>query len=174
MALMPLTLLNIIIMKKTNLSDYDRSAVPDGSNYHIGIIAAEWNPEVTDALLQGAVDTLLEHGVKEENLIIRRVPGTFELSSAADIMLDSQYPDAVICIGCVIQGETRHFEFICQAVSQGITNVAIKHECPVIFSVLTTDTMQQALDRAGGRHGNKGVEGAITALKMLAFKESVA
>ena len=174
MALMPLTLLNIIIMKKTNLSDYDRSAVPDGSNYHIGIIAAEWNPEVTDVLLQGAVDTLLEHGVKEENLIIRRVPGTFELSSAADIMLDSQYPDAVICIGCVIQGETRHFEFICQAVSQGLTNVAIKHECPVIFSVLTTDTMQQALDRAGGRHGNKGVEGAITALKMLAFKESVA
>ena len=174
MALMPLTLLNIIIMKKTNLSDYDRSAVPDGSNYHIGIIAAEWNPEVTDALLQGAVDTLLEHGVKEENLIIRRVPGTFELSSAADIMLDSQYPDAVICIGCVIQGETRHFEFICQAVSQGLTNVAIKHECPVIFSVLTTDTMEQALDRAGGKHGNKGIEGAITALKMLAFKESVA
>ena len=161
-------------MKKTNLSDYDHTAVPDGSNYHIGVIAAEWNSEVTDALLKGAVDTLLEHGVKEENLIVRRVPGTFELSSAADIMLDSQYPDAVICIGCVIQGETRHFEFICQAVSQGITNVAIKHECPVIFSVLTTDTMQQALDRAGGKHGNKGVEGAVTALKMLAFKESVA
>jgi 6,7-dimethyl-8-ribityllumazine synthase len=161
-------------MKKTNLSDYNPSTVPDGKDYRIGIIAAEWNPEVTDALLKGAVDTLLEHGVAEGRLIIRRVPGTFELSSAADIMLDSQYPDAVICIGCVIQGETRHFEFICQAVSQGITNVAIKHECPVIFSVLTTDTMQQALDRAGGKHGNKGIEGAITALKMLAFKESVA
>ncbi len=161
-------------MKKTNLSDYNPSTVPDGKDYRIGIIAAEWNPEVTDALLKGAVDTLLEHGVAEDRLIIRRVPGTFELSSAADIMLDSQYPDAVICIGCVIQGETRHFEFICQAVSQGITNVAIKHECPVIFSVLTTDTMQQALDRAGGKHGNKGIEGAITALKMLAFKESVA
>ncbi len=161
-------------MKKTNLSDYNPSTVPSGGEYRIGIIAAEWNPEVTDALLKGAVDTLLEHGVKEEHLIVRRVPGTFELSSAADIMLDSQYPDAVICIGCVIQGETRHFEFICQAVSQGLTNVAIKHECPVIFSVLTTDTMQQALDRAGGKHGNKGVEGAITALKMLAFKESVA
>lgn len=161
-------------MKKTNLSDYNPSTVPDGKDYRIGIIAAEWNPEVTDALLKGAVDTLLEHGVAEDHLIIRRVPGTFELSSAADIMLDSQYPDAVICIGCVIQGETRHFEFICQAASQGITNVAIKHECPVIFSVLTTDTMQQALDRAGGKHGNKGIEGAITALKMLAFKESVA
>jgi 6,7-dimethyl-8-ribityllumazine synthase len=161
-------------MKKTNLSDYNPSTVPSGGEYRIGIIAAEWNPEVTDVLLKGAVDTLLEHGVTEEHLIVRRVPGTFELSSAADIMLDSQYPDAVICIGCVIQGETRHFEFICQAVSQGLTNVAIKHECPVIFSVLTTDTMQQALDRAGGKHGNKGVEGAITALKMLAFKESVA
>ena len=161
-------------MKKNNLSSYDHASVPDGSAYRIGIIAAEWNAEVTDVLLQGAIDTLLEHGVKEENLIVRRVPGTFELSSAADIMLDSQYPDAVICIGCVIQGETRHFEFICQAVSQGITNVAIKHECPVIFSVLTTDTMEQALDRAGGKHGNKGVEGAVTALKMLAFKESVA
>ena len=160
-------------MKKTNLSDYDPTTVPNGVDYRIGIIAAEWNPEVTNALLKGAVATLLEHGIKEDNLIVRRVPGTFELSSAADIMLDSQYPDAVICIGCVIQGETRHFEFICQAVSQGLTNVAIKHECPVIFSVLTTDTMEQALDRAGGKHGNKGVEGAITALKMLAFKESV-
>ena len=159
-------------MKKTNLSDYDPTAVPDGSNYHIGVIAAEWNSEVTDALLKGAVDTLLEHGVKEENLIVRRVPGTFELSSAADIMLDSQYPDAVICIGCVIQGETRHFEFICQAVSQGITNVAIKHECPVIFSVLTTDTMQQALDRAGGALCNKGTEAAEAAIKMAHFAQN--
>ena len=158
-------------MKKTNLSSYDHASVPDGSAYRIGIIAAEWNAEVTDVLLQGAIDTLLEHGVKEENLIVRRVPGTFELSSAADIMLDSQYPDAVICIGCVIQGETRHFEFICQAVSQGITNVALKRERPVIFSVLTCDTMQQALDRAGGKHGNKGVEGAITALKMCKFHD---
>ena len=160
-------------MKKTNLSDYDRSAVPDGSNYHIGIIAAEWNPEVTGALLKGAVDTLREHGVKEENILVRHVPGTFELSSAADMMLRHQNPDAVICIGCVIQGETRHFEFICQAVSQGITNVALKHERPVIFSVLTTDTMQQALDRAGGKHGNKGIEGAVTALKMIAYRQSL-
>ena len=161
-------------MKKTNLSEYNTASVADGKGRKIGVIAAEWNPEVTDAMLKGAVDTLKKHGVKKNDITVRRVPGTFELSSAADIMLDSQYPDAVICIGCVIQGETRHFEFICQAVSQGLTNVAIKHECPVIFSVLTTDTMQQALDRAGGKHGNKGVEGAITALKMLAFKESVA
>ena len=161
-------------MKKTNLSDYDPTAVPDGSNYHIGVIAAEWNSEVTDALLKGAVDTLLEHGVKEENLIVRRVPGTFELSSAADIMLDSQYPDAVICIGCVIQGETRHFEFICQAVSQGLVNVSLKQGRPVIFSVLTTNNMEQALDRAGGKHGNKGVEGAVTAIKMCQYTDECA
>ncbi|MBR4505845.1 MAG: 6,7-dimethyl-8-ribityllumazine synthase [Bacteroidales bacterium] len=160
-------------MKKTNLSDYDPQAVPDGKEYKIGVIAAEWNPQVTDALMQGAVDTLLEHGVTEENLIVRRVPGTFELSSAADMMLHYHNLDAVICIGCVIQGETRHFEFICQAVSQGITNVAIKRERPVIFSVLTTNTMEQALDRAGGKHGNKGVEGAVTALKMVAYRKSL-
>lgn len=157
--------------KKTNLSDYDPLAVPDGNPYTIAVVVAEWNPDVTDALLHGAVDTLLEHGVREENLIVRRVPGTFELSSAADMLLAAPEVDAVICIGCVIQGETRHFEFICQAVSQGITNVALKRERPVIFSVLTCDTMQQALDRAGGKHGNKGVEGAITALKMCKFHD---
>lgn len=154
-------------MKKTNLSDYDPTAVPDGSNYHIGVIAAEWNSEVTDALLKGAVDTLLEHGVKEENLIVRRVPGTFELSSAADIMLDSQYPDAVICIGCVIQGETRHFEFIAQAVANGIAKVGIEYTVPVIFGVLTCNTAEQAADRSGGKHGNKGVEAAASCLQML-------
>lgn len=162
-------------MKKTNLSDYDPSAVPDGSPYTIAVVAAEWNPEVTNALLEGAVETLTAHGVKPENVIVRRVPGTFELSSAADMIFHfNPRVKAVICIGCVIQGETRHFEFICQAVSQGITNVSLKHVRPVIFSVLTCDTMQQALDRAGGKHGNKGVEGAITALKMCKFYEECA
>ena len=160
-------------MKKTNLSDYDPQAVPDGKGYKIGVVAAEWNPGVTDALLKGAVDTLLEHGVTEDKLMVLRVPGTFELSSAADMMLHYHNLDAVICIGCVIQGETRHFEFICQAVSHGITNVALKHGRPVIFSVLTTNTMEQAVDRAGGKHGNKGVEGAVTALKMVAFRKSL-
>ena len=160
-------------MKKTNLSDYDPTTIPDGKDYTIGIIAAEWNPEVTNAMCQGAIDTLVEHGVKEENLTVIRVPGTFELTTAADLLLTRTFVDAVICIGCVIQGETRHFEFICQAVSQGLTNVALKHGKPVIFSVLTCNTMQQALDRAGGRHGNKGVEGAITALKMVALDRSI-
>ena len=160
-------------MKKTNLSDFDPAAVPNGSKCKIGVIAAEWNPEVTNAMCQGAIDTLTEHGVKKENIQVLRVPGTFELTTAADLMLARTMVDAVICIGCVIQGETRHFEFICQAVSQGITNVAVKHGKPVIFSVLTCDTMQQALDRAGGKHGNKGVEGAVTALKMIALDRSI-
>ena len=161
-------------MKKTNLSDYDPTVVPDGAAYRIAVVAAEWNPEVTGAMLDGAVSTLREHGVKEENIIVKHVPGTFELTTAADMLLHyDHHLDAVICIGCVIQGETRHFEFICQAVSQGITNVALKRERPVIFSVLTCDTMQQALDRAGGRHGHKGVEGAVTALKMCALHKSL-
>lgn len=160
-------------MKKTDLSAYDPATIPDGSPYTIGIIAAEWNQDVTDSMLDGAVSTLTEHGVKAENIIIRRVPGTFELSTAADMMLMSSKPDAVICIGCVVQGETRHFDFICQAVAQGITNVGLKHDRPVIFSVLTCNTMQQALERAGGQHGNKGVEGAVAALKMIAFQHSL-
>lgn len=160
-------------MKKTNLSDYNPASVPDGSPWTIAVVAAEWNPEVTNAMLDGAVSTLLAHGVREENLIVRRVPGTYELSYAADTLAMLDEVDAVICIGCVIQGETRHFEFICQAVSQGLTNVSLATHKPVIFSVLTTNTMEQALDRAGGRHGNKGTEGAVTALKMLQFTDQV-
>jgi len=161
-------------MKKTNLSEYDTTTVADGGKYRIAVVAAEWNPEVTNAMLDGAVDTLREHGVKEDNIIVKRVPGTFELTSAADMLIKYDPTlDAVICIGCVIQGETRHFEFICQAVSHGITDVALKRERPVIFSVLTCNTMQQALDRAGGRHGNKGVEGAVTALKMCALHDGL-
>ncbi|MBR1784402.1 MAG: 6,7-dimethyl-8-ribityllumazine synthase [Bacteroidales bacterium] len=161
-------------MKKTNLSENGSSALPDGRLFKIGIIAAEWNPEVTDAMLEGAHKTLLQCGVQEDNVTTVRVPGTFELTTAADMMLASTPNlDAVICIGCVIQGETRHFEFICQAVSQGLTNVALRHGRPVIFSVLTTDNMDQALARSGGEHGNKGVEGAHTALKMCALQHSL-
>ena len=160
-------------MKKTNLSDFDPKAVPNGKGYRIGIVAAEWNPEVTNAMCQGAIDTLREHGVLKKDITVLRVPGTFELTTGANLLLERTSIDAVICIGCVIQGETRHFEFICQAVSQGLTNAALKHDRPVIFSVLTCDTMQQALDRAGGRHGNKGVEGAVTALKMIHLDRSI-
>ena len=158
-------------MKKTNLSDYNPEAVPDGSPYAIGIIAALWNNEITDALLEGARTTLLEHGVREENLHVYRVPGTFELPTAAQMLLRQRKLDAVICIGCVIQGETRHFDFICDAVSNGITRVSLDEERPVIFSVLTTNNMEQAQERAGGRHGNKGVEGAVSALQMCALQK---
>ena len=159
-------------MKKTNLSEHDASHVPSGENYRIGIVVAEWNSEITNAMADGAVETLARYGVQDNNIILEHVPGSFELTTGADLMLrcdDSL--DAVICIGCVIQGETRHFDFICEAVSQGLTNVALKHERPVIFSLLTTNNMQQALDRAGGKHGNKGVEGAVTALKMVALRK---
>ncbi len=161
-------------MKKTNLSDYNPAEVPSGRDYRVGIVVAEWNREITDALAQGAIDTLREHGVEEENIQLVHVPGSFELTTGADLMLSNDEElDAVICIGCVIQGDTRHFDFICEAVSQGVTNVALKHEKPVIFSVLTTNDMQQAQDRAGGKHGNKGVEGAVTALKMIKLKKEL-
>ena len=161
-------------MKKTNLSEYNAAEVPSGKEYCVGIVVAEWNREITDAMAQGAIDALREHGVEEENIDLVHVPGSFELTTGADLMLrNKKRLDAVICIGCVIQGETRHFDFICEAVSQGLTNVALKHEKPVIFSVLTTNNMEQAQDRAGGKHGNKGVEGAITALKMIKLQKEL-
>jgi len=161
-------------MKKTNLSEYDPTQVPSGKDYTIGIAVAEWNSEITHALAQGALETLRQYDVKEDNIKLYHVPGSFELTTAADLMLtNDKKMDAVIYIGCVIQGETRHFDFICQAVSQGVTNVSIKHGKPVIFSLLTTNDMQQAKDRAGGKHGNKGVEGAVTALKMVAFQKQL-
>ena len=161
-------------MKKTNLSDYNAAEVPSGKEYCVGIVVAEWNREITDAMAQGAIDALREHGVEEEKIDLVHVPGSFELTTGADLMLrNKKRLDAVICIGCVIQGETRHFDFICEAVSQGLTNVALKHEKPVIFSVLTTNNMEQAQDRAGGKHGNKGIEGAITALKMIKLQKEL-
>ena len=121
-------------MKKTNLSEYDPTQVPSGKDYTIGIAVAEWNSEITHALAQGALETLRQYDVKEDNIKLYHVPGSFELTTAADLMLtNDKKMDAVICIGCVIQGETRHFDFICEAVSQGVTNVSIKHGKPVIF-----------------------------------------
>jgi len=150
-----------------NLSDFSHTSIPDGANYKIAIAVAEWNAEITGALYQGAYDTLVKHGVSTENIISVAVPGSFELTSAADILL-SKYRDvdAVICLGCVIQGDTKHFDFICDAVAHGITQVSVKYSKPVIFGVLTTNNQQQAIDRAGGKLGNKGDEAAITAIKM--------
>lgn len=139
------------------------------SQKKFGIVVSEWNDQVTESLFTGAVETLLKHGVKKENIFRKNVPGSFELTLGAQWLAELQEIDAVICLGCVIQGETRHFDFICDAVAHGITNVGLKFNKPVIFGVLTPDTLQQALDRAGGKHGNKGDEAAITAIKMLGF-----
>lgn len=134
-----------------------------------GIVVSEWNDEVTEALYTGAIQTLIENGVSRDNIYRRSVPGSFELILGGQWLAQEEEIDAVLCLGCVIQGETRHFDFICDAVAQGIKDVNLKFNKPVIFGVLTTDTMQQALDRAGGKHGNKGDEAAITAVKMLGF-----
>ncbi len=149
-----------------NLSDFSHTTVPSAKPFRFGIVVASWNAEVTGALYQGAYDSLIKYGTSEENIISVEVAGSYELISGADLMLTHQKLDAVICLGCVIQGETRLFDFICDAVANGIANVGLKHTKPVIFGVLTTDNQQQALDRAGGKHGNKGDEAAITAIKM--------
>ena len=153
--------------KKKNLSDI---SVPktNNANFKIGIIVSRWNQEVTDALKEGAMQTLLEAGVARQNILDFEVPGSFELPSAAAMLLDANEDvDAVICLGCIIQGETRHFEFIAQAVANGIAKVGIEYTVPVIFGVLTCNTAEQAADRSGGKHGNKGVEAAASCLQML-------
>ncbi len=152
-----------------NLSDFSTANLPDVSNKRFAIVVAEWNTEVTGALYTGTYDTLLKYGAAESNIVSIQVPGSFELSLGAQKMAEKTEIDAVICLGCVIQGETRHFDFICQAVADGITNVSLKYNKPVIFGVLTPNNQEQAMDRAGGKHGNKGDEAAITAIKMLAI-----
>jgi 6,7-dimethyl-8-ribityllumazine synthase len=152
-----------------NLSDFSATEIPSASPYRFGIVVAEWNAEITNALYQGAYNSLIANGAVADNIHTYPVPGSFELTSAADILLKNSDLDAIICLGCVIQGETRHFDFICNAVANGLSNVAIKYSKPVIFGVLTTDNQQQAIDRSGGKHGNKGDEAAITAIKMVHF-----
>ena len=153
-----------------NLSDYDPTTIPEGSNLKFGIVVSQWNEEITAALLEGALNTLERHGVSRSNILVRTVPGSFELPYGARSVAEQFTPHAVICLGCVIQGETRHFEYICQGVTKGITDLNLDHDIPFIFGVLTTDNLQQAKDRAGGKHGNKGVEAAITALKMTTLR----
>jgi 6,7-dimethyl-8-ribityllumazine synthase len=156
-----------------NLSEYNPESIPDASLFKFGIIVSEWNHEVTGALLEGARHTLLKHGAKPEHIYISRVPGSFELTLGAQLMAVNRKLDAVLCLGCVIQGETPHFQFICQSVTQGITQLNISHNIPFVFGVLTTQNIQQALDRAGGRHGNKGDEAAVTAIKMACLKREL-
>jgi 6,7-dimethyl-8-ribityllumazine synthase len=141
--------------------------VPDGAPYRIAVITAEWNSDITSSLSVHCVETLLKYGVAPSNIIDVSVPGTFELPTAASVLAARDDIDAVICLGCVIQGETRHFEFICNAVANGLTSVGISSGKPVIFGVITADTLAQAEARSADNHNNKGHEAAISALKML-------
>lgn len=156
-----------------NLSSYDANSVPSAKGMRFAVVVSEWNTEITEALYDGAKETLLKFGASEFDVVRRNVPGSFELTLGAQLMAERKEFDAVICIGVVIQGETKHFDFICDSVAKGITNLNMKYNVPVIFGVLTPNTMQQALDRAGGVHGNKGDEAAITAIKMAALKKEL-
>lgn len=155
-----------------NLSSYDPSTVPDGSQWKIGIVVSEWNEDVTGALLQGAYDTLLKHGVKAQNITVKTVPGSFELVYGSAWMTQQTDVDAVIAIGCVIRGDTPHFDYICQGTTQGLAELNRKAVVPVIYGLLTCNTLQQALDRCGGALGNKGDECAVTALKMIQYSQN--
>lgn len=152
-----------------NLSDYDAEAIPDASALTIGIVVSDWNIQINNQMLKGAIDTLKTHGVSDSNIFISRVPGAFELTYGCKTIAENYDVDAVIAIGTVIQGETPHFAYICQGVSYGISELNLSFEIPFIFSVLTVNTLEQAQERAGGKHGNKGVEAAVTAIKMALF-----
>ncbi len=152
-----------------HLSSYDASKVPDASNMCFGIVVSEWNSEITGALLQGAVTTLEKHGALPENIHVKSVPGSFELVYGAHQMTLNGGYDAIIILGSVIRGETPHFDYICQGVTAGIAQLNAKSEIPVIYGLLTTDNIEQARDRSGGKLGNKGDECAIVAIKMAKF-----
>ncbi len=152
-----------------NLSAYDYNSVPDASEMNIGIVVAEWNKSITEKLLEGACNSLERHGVKSDNIVVRRVPGSVELTFGAKRLAESKELDAVIILGSVVRGDTPHFDYVCDSVTQGITELNLMYDIPFIFGLLTTDNMQQAEDRAGGKYGNKGDEAAITAIKMIDF-----
>ena len=159
-----------------NLSNYDKATIPNAKDFRFGIVVSEWNDSITEGLWQGAFDALIDCGAQKENIVRWNVPGTFELTYGAARMSKSIYAesgmlDAIIVIGCVIQGETKHFDFVCEGVTQGIKDLNLKGDIPVIFCVLTDNNMQQSIDRSGGKHGNKGTEAAITAIKMAQLRK---
>ncbi|WP_370392074.1 6,7-dimethyl-8-ribityllumazine synthase [uncultured Winogradskyella sp.] len=159
-----------------NLSQYDKTAIPNAKDFRFGIVVSEWNSDITESLWQGAFDALRDCGALKENIVRWNVPGTFELTYGAARMGKSIYAesgmlDAIIVIGCVIQGETKHFDFVCEGVTQGIKDLNLKGDIPVIFCVLTDNNKQQSIDRSGGKHGNKGTEAAIAAIKMAQLRK---
>lgn len=155
-----------------NLSTYDKQSIPNAKDFRFGIVVSEWNPEITENLFQGAFDTLKEHGAINDNIVRWNVPGSFELIYGCKRM--SKYYDmldAIIAVGVVIQGETKHFDFVCEGVTQGIKDLNLQGDIPVLFCVLTDETMQQSIDRSGGKHGNKGTEAAVAAIKMAQLRK---
>lgn len=157
-------------MSTKNLSLFDTEAIPSAEGMRFGIVVADWNKEITELLLEGSVSTLLKHGVDEEEIMIIHVPGSFELTLGAQWLAEYEEWDGIICLGCVIHGETPHFDYICQSVSRGLTELNMEYNIPFVFGVLTTNNFEQASARAGGKLGNKGVEAAITAIKMAALQ----
>jgi 6,7-dimethyl-8-ribityllumazine synthase len=155
-----------------NLSDYNKENIPNGADFKVGIVVSEWNESITNNLFEGAKKALLENGVPESNILVRHVPGAFELPLASQFMLDYTNVDGVIAIGVVIQGETRHFDFVCQGATKGLMDVMLEYNSPISFCLLTDNNIQQSIDRSGGIHGNKGIECAIACLKMIALKKS--
>jgi len=160
-------------MATKNLSKYDPAAVPDASGMRFGIVVSDWNSEITHSLLDAAVETLHKHGTSKDEIIIKHVPGSFELPLAAQWFAEYDDVDGVICLGCVVQGETPHFTYVCQGVTQGIAHLNLEYNIPFIFGILTTDTQEQAMERAGGKKGNKGIEAALAAIKMAALQKEM-
>ncbi|MFV8347321.1 MULTISPECIES: 6,7-dimethyl-8-ribityllumazine synthase [Flavobacterium] len=154
-----------------NLSEYDKNSIPNAKDFRFGIVVSEWNDSITEGLYRGAIEALLENQVPAQHIIRWNVPGSFELIYGSKKMLQTQNVDAVIAIGCVIQGQTKHFDFVCEGVTQGIKDLNVQTDIPVIFCVLTDNTMQQSIDRSGGIHGNKGTEAAIAAIKMAYIRQ---
>ena len=156
-----------------NLSAYDKNKIKNGADLMIGIVVSEWNDEITSNLCKGAVQTLLENNVPEENIKIQNVPGAFELPLGAQFLLKSHQLDGIITIGAVIQGETKHFDFVCQGATDGIMRVMLDFNTPISFCVLTDNTKEQSIARSGGEHGNKGIEAAVSLLQMIAAHKSL-
>lgn len=156
-----------------NLSEYNKDLIPNGADFKIGIVVSEWNDQITLNLLAGAKKALMDNGVKEQNIIVRFVPGTFELPLGCQFMCESTDVDGIVAIGVVIQGETKHFDFVCDGATKGIMDVNLKYNTPVAFCVLTDNNIQQSIDRSGGKHGNKGIECAISCLKMVHLKNTI-
>ena len=156
-------------MATTNLSYYDKETIPNAKKFRFGIVVYEWNPEITQNLHKGAIATLIDCGADPDNIISWNVPGSFELVYGCKRMIKTLQLDAIIAIGNVIQGETKHFDFVCNGVTQGIVDLNVKHDTPIIFCVLTDNTKQQSIGRSGGKFGNKGIESAIAAIKMASL-----